>query len=134
MLESPFFELKNSIFSVQSTRPKGHVTCLYDVSLRDSQQNMAESKRKPVKKGGRYCVVGTPNGESCTNTQYAPGISTHLFPLEPNVRAQLNLFVDIVLILVSQSANLHLCVQLVLSRVPLPTPWLFHCQEWKELK
>ena len=29
----------------------------------------------------------------------------------------LNLFVDIMLILVSQSANLHLCVQLILSRV-----------------
>ena len=29
----------------------------------------------------------------------------------------LNLFVDIVLFLVSQSANLHLCVQLILSRV-----------------
>ena len=49
---------------------------------------MEESKRKPVRKGRRYCVAGSPNGESCTNTQYTPGISTHLFPLEPSVRAQ----------------------------------------------
>ena len=33
-------------------------------------------------------MAGTPNGESCTNTQYTPGISTHLFPSEPSVRAQ----------------------------------------------
>ena len=33
-------------------------------------------------------MAGTPNGESCTNTQYTPGISTHLFPSEPTVRAQ----------------------------------------------
>ena len=46
----------------------------------------------------------------------------------------LNLFVDIVLILASQSANLHLCVQLILSRITLPTAWRLRCQEWKELK
>ena len=33
-------------------------------------------------------MAGAPNGASCTNTQYMPGISTHLFPSEPNVRAQ----------------------------------------------
>ena len=33
-------------------------------------------------------MAESPNGESCTNTQYTPGISTHLFPLEPSVRAQ----------------------------------------------
>ena len=32
-------------------------------------------------------MVGAPNGESCTNTQDTPGISTHLFPSEPSVRA-----------------------------------------------
>ena len=54
---------------------------------------MAESKRKPVNKVGRYCVARAPNAESCTNTQYMPGISTHLFPSEPSVRAQLVKFV-----------------------------------------
>ena len=84
-------------------------------------------------------MAGTPNGESCTNTQYTPGISTHLFPSEPTIVLGLNglsSFVDIVLILVSQSANLHLCdlcVQLILSRVALPTAWRLRCQEWKEL-
>ena len=74
-------------------------------------------------------MVGLPNGESCTNTQYTPGISTHLFPSDG-----LNSFADIALILVSQSANLHLCVQLILSRVALPTAWRLGCQEWKKLK
>ena len=48
----------------------------------------------------------------------------------------LNLIVDIVSILASQSANLHLCVQLILSRITLPTAaaWRLRCQEWKELK
>ena len=46
----------------------------------------------------------------------------------------LNSFVDIVLILVSQSANLHPCVQLILSRVALATAWRLRCQEWKDLK
>ena len=93
MLESSLFRAeKLDVFRFKSVagsaRPKGHVTALCDVSLLDSQQNVAESKRKPVKKGGRYCVAGTPNGESCTNTQYTPGISTHLFPSEPSARAQ----------------------------------------------
>ena len=30
-------------------------------------------------------MAGLPNGESCTNPQYTPGISTHS---EPSVRAQ----------------------------------------------
>ena len=38
-------------------------------------------------------MVGTPNGESCTNTQYTTGISTHLFPSEPSVSAQCVKFV-----------------------------------------
>ena len=44
-----FFELKKCR---RKRGPKGHVTCLCDVSLLDSKQNMVESKRKPVKKGG----------------------------------------------------------------------------------
>ena len=34
---------------------------------------------------------------------------------------RLNSFVNIMLILVSQSTNLHFCVQIILSRVALPT-------------
>ena len=64
-------------------------------------------------------MAGSPSCESCTNTQYTPRISTHLFPSEPSVRAQWVKFVrqHRVEFLVSQSANLHLCVQLILSRV-----------------
>ena len=34
-------------------------------------------------------MAGPPlNSESCVDTQYTTGISTHLFPSEPSVRAQ----------------------------------------------
>ena len=82
---------KLDIFALQELPeawPKGHMTCLCAISQHDSQQNMAQSKRKPVRKGGRYCVARSPNSECCTNTQYTQGISTHLFPSEPSVRAQ----------------------------------------------
>ena len=64
-------------------------------------------------------MAGSPNGESCKNTQYTPEIYTRICSLQSLVLGLngLNVFVDIVLILVSQLANLHLCVQLILSRV-----------------
>ena len=46
---------------------------------------MAE-KKKPVRKGGRYCVAGAPNNRSCTNTPYTPGISMHQFPVDRILR------------------------------------------------
>ena len=49
---------------------------------------MAASEKGDKKKGGRYCLDGTPNHESCKNTSYTPGISMHLFPTEPTVRAK----------------------------------------------
>ena len=49
---------------------------------------MASSEKGDKKKGGRYCVAGAPNDESCKNTSYTPGISMHLFPTEPTVRAK----------------------------------------------
>ena len=54
---------------------------------------MAESK-KAVKPGGRCCVAGAPNKESCKNTSYTPGISMHTFPTEPKVRAKWVKFVQ----------------------------------------
>lgn len=50
--------------------------------------NMAESERKVPKSGGRYCVAGLPNNESCKNNTYTPRISMHTFPLDPGLRAQ----------------------------------------------
>lgn len=55
---------------------------------------MAEKKR-PVRKGGRYCVAGAPNNQSCTNTSYTPDISMHQFPVNPTVRAQWVKFVQL---------------------------------------
>ena len=49
---------------------------------------MAASEKGDKKKGGRYSVAGAPNHESCKNTSYMPGISMHLFPTEPTVRAK----------------------------------------------
>lgn len=43
--------------------------------------------RKAVRKGGRYCVAGAPNQQSCTNTFFTPGISMHMFPSDATVRA-----------------------------------------------
>ena len=137
MLESSFFraeELDIFAWSAGSARPKGHVTCLWDVSLHDSQENMAETKRKPVRKGGRYCVAGSPNGESCKNTQYTPEIYTRICSLQSLVLGLngLNVFVDIVLILVNQLANLHLRAQLILSRIDWRIGWRKRSQvDWR---
>ena len=54
---------------------------------------MAE-KKKPVREGGRYCVAGAPNNQSCTNTSYTPGISMHQFPVDRAVREKWLKFVQ----------------------------------------
>ncbi|PFX33166.1 hypothetical protein AWC38_SpisGene1984 [Stylophora pistillata] len=54
---------------------------------------MAEKKR-PVQKGGHYCVAGVPNNRSCTNTSYTLGISMHQFSVIPTVKAQSLKFVQ----------------------------------------
>lgn len=55
---------------------------------------MAESELKALKPGGRYCKAGAPNGESCKNTSYTPGISMFNFPTEPTLRAKWIKFVQ----------------------------------------
>lgn len=37
--------------------------------------------RAPTKRGGKYCVAGSPD-VSCTNTSYSPGISMHRFSFD----------------------------------------------------
>lgn len=45
--------------------------------------NMASTSGGSSKKhGGNCCVAGGPGRVSCTNTQYTPGISLHIFPSE----------------------------------------------------
>ena len=51
-----------------------------------------ESKMK--KRGGRYCVAGAPNKQSCQNTSYTDGIRMHQFPTDPVVRAKWVKFVQ----------------------------------------
>ena len=58
-----------------------------DISRKRHKENLK-------KRGGRYCVAGTPNQESCKNTSYTPGITMHLFPTEPKCRAQWIKFVQ----------------------------------------
>ncbi|KAL9970830.1 hypothetical protein ACROYT_G023277 [Oculina patagonica] len=55
---------------------------------------MAESGGKPIRRGGRYCVAGAPNKQSCKNTSYTPGIKMHQFPTDAKVRAQWVKFVQ----------------------------------------
>ena len=42
--------------------------------------------RVPNKRGGRYCVAGAPNSQSCRNSSNTAGISMHQFPLDPDLR------------------------------------------------
>ena len=41
---------------------------------------------KATRRGGRYCVAGTPQKVSCKNTSYTPGIKMHAFPKDPKTR------------------------------------------------
>ena len=43
-----------------------------------STSSHAMSSTNP--RGGRYCVAGGPNGQSCKNSQFSDGISMHKFP------------------------------------------------------
>ena len=74
-------------------RPKYHVILLNDVSWLADKHNMAEAREK-VKTGGRYCVAGAPNNESCKNTSYTKGVSMHTFPTEPTLKAKWIKFVQ----------------------------------------
>ena len=59
-----------------------------DVSLCvKDQTNMAERK-KTERKGGRYCVAGAPNDQSCKNNSHTPGIRMHQFPTDPILRGK----------------------------------------------
>ena len=51
---------------------------------------MVESSKTPKAKrrGGRFCVTGAPNQQSCSNTSFTPGIRVHQFPSDPSVRTQ----------------------------------------------
>lgn len=40
------------------------------------------------KRGGRYCLAGAPNQQSCQNSNKTPGIRMHQFPSNPSVRAK----------------------------------------------
>ena len=47
---------------------------------------MAEGASKPKRRGGRHCVAGAPNNQSCQNTTFSPGITMHQFPTDPVLR------------------------------------------------
>ena len=40
------------------------------------------------KKGGRCCVAGDPNQQSCRKTSYTPGITMHELPKDENLRQE----------------------------------------------
>ena len=43
---------------------------------------------KATQHGGKHCKAGGPNGQSCKNTSYTPGLTMHQFPKDPTVRAK----------------------------------------------
>ena len=54
---------------------------------------MAEN-RKNIRKGGRFCVAGAPNQQSCKNTTFTPGVTMHQFPANPVLREKWIKFVQ----------------------------------------
>ena len=38
------------------------------------------AEKAPIKRGGKYCVAGSRDNVSCTNTSCSQGISMHTFP------------------------------------------------------
>ena len=61
--------------------------CITSHGLMENQSINMEAA-KPVKHGGKYCVAGAGNKKSCKNTSYTPGISMHVFPSDPRIRAK----------------------------------------------
>ena len=57
---------------------------------------MAESTKnnKKLKRGGRFCVAGAPNQQSCKNNTFTPGITMHQFPADPVLREKWTKFVQ----------------------------------------
>ena len=47
-----------------------------------------------TRRGGRYCVAGTPQKRSCKNTSYTEGIKMHSFPKDPEIRQKWVRFVQ----------------------------------------
>ena len=44
--------------------------------------------RKQSERGGRYCIAGAPNDQSCKNNSHTPGIRMHQFPTDPILRGK----------------------------------------------
>lgn len=59
------------------------------VDAASKKLKMSENRR-----GGRYCVAGGPNQQSCMNSTYKEGISMHQFPKDPQIRIQWEKFVQ----------------------------------------
>ena len=55
---------------------------------------MAELASKPKRRGGRYCVSGTPKNQSFQNTLFSPGITMHQFPTDAVLREKWIKFVQ----------------------------------------
>ena len=112
--EKPVFCVRNTrYFAFESVpafaRPNHHVTCPCDVKLLTSLEvNMAEKGKR--QRGGRRCVAGLPNGESCENNTYTENITMHQFPTEPVVRAQWVRFVQRHRVDFAEPVNKYACL------------------------
>ena len=45
---------------------------------------------KNIMRGGRFCVAGAPNQQSCKNTTFTPGVTMHQFPANPVLREKMD--------------------------------------------
>ena len=61
--------------------------------MADNEGN-TEGNTQKMKRGGRYCVAGAPNGIPCQNTSYSEGISMHQFPSDQKLREKWTKFVQ----------------------------------------
>ena len=63
------------------------MTLACDVMLGAKQQTNMIDCGKAKSRGGRYCVAGAPNGQSCKD-RYKKGTRMHQFPSDQNLRAK----------------------------------------------
>lgn len=75
---------------------RGQMTTWLDLVTSRCLHRFAKMDAKVVKRrrGGRYCVAGGPNNQSCKNTSYTEGIRMHQFPTDPVIRGKWVKFVQ----------------------------------------
>lgn len=61
--------------------------------MAESVQSTLSTHTKPSRRGGKFCVAGTVNGNSCKNTSYCKDVKMHYFPSNEEIRRKWVAFV-----------------------------------------